>query len=261
MNTLKEFFSVLDEYAPIRLSHLMIEKGDYDNSGIIVEVNDTVERVLFSLDLSQESVLYAVKNGCDTIVTHHPAIYQPIKSLSYKDTTCPLLMAIANRKNVISMHLNLDVAERGVDYYLMQSTLASGKFRTLDYVDGECGYGRDCDTDFSLETLVNNLKNSLGTDKIIVYGQGMAGTIATFCGGGSSHALNYILSGKSNADTVITSDMPHHVIKELIEKGKNIVLIPHYASEEYGFNKFYEFVKEKLKNQITAYYFDDKRFK
>ncbi len=260
MYKLKDFFGVLDEYAPLKLSHLMVEQGDYDNSGIIVESREDVERVLFSLDLSEEAVLSAVANGCDTIVTHHPAIYQPIKTLSYKDGTQPLLMALARRMNVISMHLNLDVAKNGIDYYLMQSTLA-GEGKVLDIIDGECGYGRECETNFSLDNLVKNLKSSLGTDKVIVYGQGSAGVIATFCGGGSSHALNLITSGKSKADTVITSDMPHHIIKELIEKGKNIVLIPHYSAEEYGFNKFYNHIKEKLSGYISAYYFEDKRFK
>jgi putative NIF3 family GTP cyclohydrolase 1 type 2 len=78
---------------------------------------------------------------------------------------------------------------------------------------------------------------------------------------GSSHALSAVVQGKTNADTIITSDMPHHVIKELIEKNKNIILIPHYVAEDYGFNKFYAYVKEQLNGKIQAYYFDDKRFK
>ena len=261
MYRLEKFFSVLDEYAPLKLSHKMIEKGDYDNSGIIVELKQDVERVLFSLDLSCDTVLYAVEKGCDTIVTHHPAIYQPIKSLSYKDSTAPLLMAIRNGINVISMHLNLDVAKYGVDYYLMQSTLTDKECKILDFVDGECGYGREAETDFLLDVLVGNLKKTLQTDKVIVYGKGEAGVVATFCGGGSSHALSLVLQGKTKADTIITSDMPHHVIKELIEKDKNIILIPHYVAEEYGFNKFYAYIKEQLNGKVQAYYFDDKRFK
>ena len=52
--------------------------------------------------------------------------------------------------------------------------------------------------------------------------------------------------------------MPHHVIKELVEMGKAIMVIPHYSAENYGFNKFYERVKNQI--SVPAYYFDDKRF-
>ena len=54
MYSLEKFFSVLDEYAPLKLSHKMIEQGDYDNSGIIVQVKNDVQKVLFSLDLSTD---------------------------------------------------------------------------------------------------------------------------------------------------------------------------------------------------------------
>ena len=56
MYNLREFFGVLDKIAPIKYSLMQIEKGDYDNSGILVKMHDSVERALFSLDLSTFAV-------------------------------------------------------------------------------------------------------------------------------------------------------------------------------------------------------------
>ena len=80
MFKLNQLMEVIEEYAPLSLSRKMIEKGSYDNSGIIVKSGDNCQKILFSLDLSSESVKKAVELKCDTIVTHHPAIYTPVTS-------------------------------------------------------------------------------------------------------------------------------------------------------------------------------------
>ncbi|MBP5686241.1 MAG: Nif3-like dinuclear metal center hexameric protein, partial [Clostridia bacterium] len=113
MYDLRDFFAVLDGIAPIKYSYALIEKGDYDNSGIIVAQNSEIKRVLFSLDLSVGAVKRAKNSKCDTIVTHHPAIYHPLKTLDGENAA--LLSAVNGGLNVISMHLNLDVAKGGVD--------------------------------------------------------------------------------------------------------------------------------------------------
>ena len=53
-----------------------------------------INKILFSLDLSNETLKKAVELGCDTIVTHHPAIYNPVKRLSINDDTAPIVNAI-----------------------------------------------------------------------------------------------------------------------------------------------------------------------
>lgn len=260
MYSLDSFFEFLDSYAPLEISRKMIEKGDYDNSGILIKCSDTVKKVLFSLDLSILAVEEAVKNGCDTIVTHHPAIYHPIKSLGTDISTKAVLLAVENKINVISMHLNLDMAKKGIDYYLAKGLRANDD-KILDLLQDGVGYGRTFDKDCSLEQFVQSIKKEFNTDKIIYYGQGSVKKVASFCGGGASYALDYVSKNLISVDTIVTSDMPHHVIKELIEEQKNIVLIPHYVSEEYGFSKFYAHVSSSLKGEITAYYLDDKRFR
>ena len=270
MYNLDNFFDIINEFAPIEISKKMIEKGDYDNSGILVRCHENVKKVLYSLDLSKLAVEKAIEIGADTIVTHHPAIYSPLKSLSFLDTSSnAVLLAVKNNINVISMHLNLDLANNGIDHSLALG-LGAKEYKIIDFLDEKYGYGREFYLNISLKEIIENIKVNFQTNKILVYGIESKSQsyinekgekyIASFCGGGASHALNSVVEDKTSADIIITSDMPHHVIKELIEKDKVVVLIPHYASENYGFKKFYEFINEKTKNIINSEIFTDLRF-
>lgn len=263
MLKIDRLFGVLDEIAPISLSYKLVESGDYDNSGVLINCHSDVENVLFSLDFSIQAIKKAKSLKCDTIVTHHPAIYTPQKSISYEDeTSASVLLAIKNDLNVISMHLNLDMATTGTDYQFCKG-LGGEKYKILEYMDEEHGYGREFDIEnVKLSEFVARIKKQFNTKRVVVYGNKNAVLTkgASFCGGGSDHALKSVKKGKTSAQVIVTSDMPHHVIKELVEAGKNVVLVTHYASENYGFKKYFEQVKNDLKNKVNAFYFEDKRF-
>ena len=250
---------ILEDFAPLSLSMKMIENGDYDNSGIIVKSSENVDGVLFCLDLTEKAVGLAKAKGINTIVTHHPAIYTPIKTLSYCDDTAALLCAIKEGFNVLSMHLNLDVADNGIDQSLAEA-LGAKSTRIISLIDQTHGYGREFEFEGEITDMVARIKSTLSTDKIIVYGEGNVGVVGSFCGGGASSAQASVLSGETKADTIVTSDMPHHIVKALVEKGKNIILIPHYVAEEYGFKKFFLHATERLSGEQTEY-FEDKRFR
>lgn len=114
----KRIFEELNRLAPLTLSDELVKaEGGYDNSGIIVANDGEITKALFCLDLTRASVAEAIKAGANLIVTHHPAIYRPIKSIT---EAAPVYECIANGIAVISMHLNLDCARRGIDYSLAE---------------------------------------------------------------------------------------------------------------------------------------------
>ena len=259
MYKLEEFFGLLDGIAPIKYSYMQIEQGAYDNSGISLKFHNGVEKALFSLDLSVESVKKAARLKCDTVVTHHPAIYHAIKSLDANGETASVAIAAKNGLNVISMHLNLDVAAGGIDDSLCTG-LGGENPKFLNGLDENAHYGREFSVSGTLAEFKKRINEKFGTKKTLVYGRpnDKAGVAASFCGGGADYALSYVRNGGA-ADTIITSDMPHHVLKELTERGKQVIILTHYASENYGFKKFYEKVKEIAEN-AELFYFEDKRF-
>ncbi len=262
MFNLTKLKAVLEEIAPLELSKKMIEQGGYDNSGIIVNSHEHVGGVLFALDLTEQVVAKAKRLKCDTIVTHHPAIYRPISSLGVDDVvSAPVLRAVENKINVISMHLNLDVADFGIDHYLAQG-LGAKSSRILSLIDGVHGYGREFVIDnIRLDGFVANVKRTFGTKKVIYYGNKNAviDKVASFCGAGADNALSAVKSGQTDAQVIVTSDLPHHVISNLVCLGKSVVILTHFASENYGFKKFYESVSEKIGSLAYTCFFEDKR--
>lgn len=261
MYNLKEIYNLIDKEAPFSISKTMLEKGYYDNSGIIIEEHSYAKKILFSLDLSVKAVSTARRLGCDTVVTHHPAIYHAIKDVREDSENQAVLLAVKYGINVISAHLNLDLATDGIDASLC-AALGGAEYRIIDFIDGTLGYGREFALGgVTLNEFVRKVKVALGTRRVLVYGNrnGRLNFGASFCGGGSSEAQNVVFTGKTKADVIVTSDVPHHVIKNIVEKGKNLVVITHYSAENYGFKKFYEKMKERFIG-IDCLYFEDKRF-
>lgn len=262
MYTLEGLFDVLNRAAPLKLSDLFVQKeGAYDNSGIIVRSQEEVKGVLFSLDISLAAVERAKQLGCDTLVTHHPAIYSPIKRMGACDAaSAPIYAAVRAGLNVVSMHLNLDTADFGIDESLCEG-LGGVEPELLSRVDETHGYGRQfCVKKTSFDDFVEMVKSNFRTDRVVTYGDGEVERVASFCGGGSSDAVKALESGSLTADTVVTSDMPHHVIKELVENNVKILLMPHYSAENYGFKRFFEKTKSQIDNEVAVRFFEDKRF-
>ena len=139
MLKIQEFMCALEEFAPLALSRKRVEAGDYDNSGLLVDAKRDVQRVLFSLDLTAETAARAAKLKCDTVVTHHPAIYGPLSRITAED---PVFFAIRHGLNVISMHLNLDYAPGGTDESLAQVLGAESNGCRITENEGG-GYGRE----------------------------------------------------------------------------------------------------------------------
>lgn len=259
MLKLKELSDIVQKIAPLSLSQAMIDKGDYDNSGIIVHSHDQVKKILFSLDLSSACVDEAIRVGADTVITHHPAIYNPVKNLCIDGQNKALLRAIQQGLNVISMHLNLDVADGGIDQSLCEG-LGGKQSQIIQSLDQTHGYGRlFLVQKADLKEFTCTIEKNFKTKKIICYGDGQVNKVASFCGGGASHALDSVING-IDADTIVTSDASHHHITGIVESGKKLIIIPHYASENYGFNKFYAKTSFNVGERAQTFYFEDIRF-
>ncbi|MBO5928062.1 MAG: Nif3-like dinuclear metal center hexameric protein [Clostridia bacterium] len=260
MYSLKEYLSVLESVAPLYLSDEMKKTGMHDNSGIIIDSGKPVNKTLFSLDFTLETVKRAKRLGIDTIVTHHPAIFYPSLTISAVDEgSNAVYHAIKYGLNVISFHLNLDIAENGIDYNLALA-LGGKNVKVVEPVINGLGYGKEFDveeTDFN--TFVSNAKKVFNCKNIIGYKAfNKVKKVASFCGGGANSADSAIVNKKINADTVVTSDVSHHHLRNAMARGVNFVVIPHYVAEEYGFNIFYKEIKQKT--DIESFYYVDKRF-
>ena len=260
---LSEIYALADEFAPKRLSDEYCARYNaYDNSGILVDTGADIRGVLFSLDLSFGAIREAKAAGFNLIITHHPAIYGKIGCICKDDYLgAKLIECIQNGISVIAMHLNLDCAVGGTDESLMQAVqIAAGgeieKEEMLMHPLSEGGYGRvyrikPC----SLASLKAGLERELSTSRILVYGDSerVIKRAASFCGAGADDtAIGFAVE---NADVVISADFKHHVIARALEEGLMVIALTHYASENYGFKKYYEKMRRRL--DIPCVYYMD----
>ncbi|HIZ24082.1 MAG TPA: Nif3-like dinuclear metal center hexameric protein [Candidatus Gallimonas intestinigallinarum] len=251
---LKNVYEQIDALAPFALSKEYCDTYKfYDNSGVIVDCGGEVRGVLCSLDLSMRAVEEAKKAGANVIVTHHPAIYQPVSSL--KQDSAVLACAQAGI-SVISAHLNLDSAAGGIDEELMLG-LGGISGRSMHILtDGSYGKAFAVHEE-PLDSFVARVKARFQTERVVVYGTRPVKKVASFCGAGmDDETVAFALT--EGADTFVSSDAKHHHIAALVEHGVNVVLLTHYAAENYGFVRFAENLKNKLKGLPVTVFTDER---
>lgn len=113
---IKEIYKFLDSIAPFKTAM------DFDNSGLLIgSMEDKVDKVILSLDINREVLDEAINLGAKLIISHHPVIFDSIKSLS--SSSVPYAMA-SYGINAICAHTNLDMADKyGVNCCLAKQLL------------------------------------------------------------------------------------------------------------------------------------------
>lgn len=111
MPAVREIESALYELAPRALA------ADWDNVGLLVGRPDReVRKILVSLDITESAADEAARMGADLIVSHHPVIFHPAKSVTGRDPAGRLLLRLIEAGlSAVCMHTNLDAARGGVN--------------------------------------------------------------------------------------------------------------------------------------------------
>ena len=261
---LSEIYKIIDEgFAPVALSHEYCKRyGAYDNSGILVDTGDEITGALCTLDLTGAAIDEAISLGANLIITHHPVIYGKISQVcNFDPLGKKLVRCIRNGISVLSMHLNLDLAQGGIDESLQQGickatgtpSVEEEKLMQPLTVEGKNGpqagaYGRSyAISPCTLASLKEGLSKEFSTERIACYGnmEREIKRVASFCGAGVDEGT-IRFAAQSGADVIISSDYKHHLIGLALEEGLSVIALTHYASEEYGFEKFYERIRQTL---------------
>lgn len=108
-----------------------------DNIGLLIgRPEQAISNILVALDLTDEVIAEAVKKRVNLIVTHHPALFHPLKSITPSTQTGAMALSLIERNiAVYAAHTNLDSVKWGVNYSLAGS-LGLRNVRILSPIEG-----------------------------------------------------------------------------------------------------------------------------
>lgn len=114
---IREIVAALEEFAPLSL------QDSYDNAGLQIGLTEDVEATgaLLCLDVTEEVIDEAIDHGCNMVVSHHPLLFRPCKTITGKDyiERC-VIKAIKHDVAIYSAHTNLDSAPGGVNWKIAE---------------------------------------------------------------------------------------------------------------------------------------------
>jgi len=108
----KELLNTINRFAPFFLQE------SYDNSGLqIGDLGAEITKIALALEVTNESIEFALRNNANVLLTHHPILFFSTKSVIKQEKPF-LYKALINGLNLIAVHTNFDIAENGLNDYV-----------------------------------------------------------------------------------------------------------------------------------------------
>ena len=222
---------------------------DFDNVGLLVgDKNSYVNSCVIALDCTQKTVDVAIEKGAQLIITHHPVIFNPLKKVLKSDIVYRL---IENGISVISMHTNLDIAEKGVNSELLNVL----ELKNPEFINCEDGFIfpiAELERALSADDFASYVKERLNTP-IKYSGENVIKRVAVCSGSGA----DFLFDAKANgADALVTSECKHHLFNAAAEMGITLVDGGHFTTEDIIIEPLYKMLKEEFPtvNFITEHF-------
>ena len=211
-----DIYNYIDSIAPFSTAM------DFDNVGLLVgDISKPVNKILVSLDITDGAVEEAKKIGAELIVSHHPVIFNPIKTVLSDSVVYSLCK---NGISAICAHTNLDAASGGVNDILCEiADLKNVEIWPPENI-GRIGY-----TNTDLNSFANSVANALGISSVNIVDCGKrVKKVAVMSGSGGGDIDNAIAVG---ADTLLTGEMKHSQYVSAKNKGLNVIVAGHFDTE------------------------------
>lgn len=205
---------------------------DWDNTGLLLRCAEDVKSILITLDVTHETVDEAIALGCDMILSHHPLIFTPMKTLSVaKPTQSVVMRMIESGISLYASHTSYDRVQGGMNDVLANQL----NLRDIEAIDGDGeGLMRTGFLPKPMSTLqliehikrvfdIKYLKTSDTKCDII-------GKVAVIGGSGG----DFVAAAKNvGATALITGEVKHHHFIEAQAMGVLLVEAGHYDTERF----------------------------
>ena len=233
---IKEITDTIERFAPLAWQE------SYDNAGLIVgRPEDEVHRALVTVDVTDEVLDEAEREGCDLVIAHHPIVFHPLKRFNSADYVQRAVeRAIRRGIALYACHTNLDSAPQGMSWRLA-AMLGIGNLRVLEATnpaDGRVGFGVVGELPAPMATVdfLRELQRRLRAERIR--------RVAVCTGAGAS------LIGaarEAGAELYVTADLKYNDF--MTPDGKLTVAdIGHFESEYCAIDILFDILSKNLRN-------------
>ena len=220
--TVQDFYDIIDRIAPFET------QAEFDNSGLLAgSAGHEVDCVLLALDLTDAVIDEAVSLGAQLIITHHPLMFAPRRSMTDADYEGRLIMRLIREDiSLIAAHTNLDQAPGGINDTLaalcgLENFSGEGFFRFGDLPEEM----RASDYAAVLSSVMGDTDRLMGPEDAVIRRVGL-------CSGGGSDEWHS--AAENGCDAFVSGEIKHHLALALADRGIVALECGHYATEAPG---------------------------
>ncbi len=214
-----DIYNKINKFAPFD------SQEEWDNSGLLIGSFDCdVNKVLLALDITNDVVSEAIEKKCELIITHHPLIFNPIRSINFDSLVSKL---IQNNICVIAAHTNYDKSSCGVNYVLAEKL----GLKNIKAVNDECGVlVGELSVKTSSFNIADLVKTKLGVKYVKITNKDILVQKIAVCGGSGRSYINDVI--KSGADLFISAEFKHSDYADNMNLGLSLLDAGHFETEK-----------------------------
>ena len=241
MATVNDILAFMETLAPGYM------KMSWDNVGLLCgSRGQEVKKILVALDPFEGVCREAEGWGADLIVTHHPIIFQPLKSIT-DETSIGRSLQLLCRAGIsaINAHTNLDCVPGGVNDRLARA-LGLEKVQVLN-PSGQDAQGRDWGLlrsgtveEQPLSDFLSLVRDRLGCEGLRYADGGKPVRKVAVGGGACAGAVEEVAA--AGCDTFVTADVKYNQFWDARDLGLNLIDAGHFHTE----NPVTGYLAEKL---------------
>ncbi len=226
-----------------------------------------IKRILFSVDLSLESIHYAIKNKINLIISLYGLTNEPITNFN---------QILINKLTLLSKYPTLVfvlsssfiAAEGGISETIMEALYL--KLDSPFNVENDKGeivpIGRICLPNLytktkkalNLDNLLNRIKSNLQIEQVSFVGDSSAEVNRICIVGGEITDLNYLRRAlKHGCDCYLSGNINHNFADFARESGLKLIQIPLYNCQTIALRKMYNFLSLEFPHD-EFYFYDSK---
>lgn len=230
MTKVKDILVFLETVAPSYM------KMEWDNVGLLCgDPEQAVDKVLVALDPFYGVCLEAKEVGADLLLTHHPLIFNPLKSITTETDVGKSILFLAKENiSAVNAHTNLDCAPSGVNDILAEilglkniSVIAPSGIDSNGTPWGLLRQGIVAKQ--SLQEFLVAVKAALNCEQLRYTDAGKPVNKVAVGGGSCGSELELALN--AGCDTFVTADIKYNQFATAKELGLNIIDASHFCTE------------------------------